>query len=396
MLVLGSVRGPDSTGVAMIDIKLGDVDIVKSVGSPYDLFELKSFDSVVTMYGNNIFMGHCRKATRGDIIKSNAHPFHHGNIVGVHNGTLIRQPGTKRFGTDSESIFHSMDYRGVKETVESMDGAWALVWYDEDTEELNFLRNDQRSLWYAYSADMTKIYWASEYWMIMVAVERDGRNTELYKDKKGNQFFLFPSDWWFRVKLGDDKGKPLTILDPIELKGNVKPATTFFRPYRTPWDWEPEDLNDDLPFHMDPVGSKHTVITPKDPPRLPAPKDNTQTPAGSQSSSQSQTPSETSGENIPSPLQCMSHSQVSNKRNTSGKSIPCILDNGDITIFNGMILTPEEWRVRTVAGCNYCHASVTPQTVTKWLSPDMFLCSTCYPLGRATDQEVIPNWVHAE
>lgn len=390
MLVLGSIRGPDSTGLASIDITRNEVNIIKAVGNPYDLFDQKKFDSVCTMYNKNVFIGHNRKATRGDITKSNAHPFWHGEIVGVHNGTLHthRVPTAEEdFGTDSEGLISSISKVGIQKTIESVAGAWALVWWDNTEQTLNFLRNNERTLWYAFSEDMNKIFWASEWWMINNSMNRDGREVKFAANKNGNHFFMFPPDRWFRFKIPTTKTGEIDQLDPITVKGNVKPQNGFFDRYRhrVPWEWE-DYLDDDPIVYLPSNKGKE---------QNPPPQENTKTPAESHSSSGVTTDSKTSDKPIQSPPQCMDSSAQDNKRNTSERLTPLLLDNGKVKWLDEEI-TVTEFRKRTVSGCNWCRKSVTARTLAKVLSDTTFLCSTCWPSSRAIDAEVIPSWVNAQ
>lgn len=172
MLHLDVLRGVHSTGVAAIG-KSNDA-LVKQVGGPIDLFDMKTFDNALRP-SNNVLIGHNRAATKGKVNKANAHPFDHGNIVGAHNGTLTKQsllPDHNDFGTDSENIMHSLNVRGVDWTIKNLAGAFALVWYDRSDTTINFIRNKERPLCFAYSEDRKSLFWASEAWMITVAAHR--------------------------------------------------------------------------------------------------------------------------------------------------------------------------------------------------------------------------------
>lgn len=92
-------------------------------------------------------VGHNRHATRGAVNSRNAHPFHHGKITLVHNGTLTNQsllPDSKNFEVDSENICWSIDKIGAEATIQKLDGAFTLIWHDANDDTLHIIRNDER------------------------------------------------------------------------------------------------------------------------------------------------------------------------------------------------------------------------------------------------------------
>lgn len=173
LLVLDSLRGEDSTGVAFVE-KSGDVTVTKELGSPYELFESKRFIQSMK-YQTRAMIGHNRFATSGGISKSSAHPFEFDTLVGAHNGTLKNKwklLDANDFKVDSENLFHHIEQKGLKDAIDTCDGAWALVWWDKVKETLNFLRNKERTLFMVTSLDNKTLFWASESWMLTVACNR--------------------------------------------------------------------------------------------------------------------------------------------------------------------------------------------------------------------------------
>ncbi len=130
------------------------------------------------------------------------------------------------------AIFASIEQLGIGATVKMMtegrdshDGAWALTWYDKKDGTINFLRNKHRPLFYAYTKDFDRLFWASEWRMIDAAVHMSGGGYELYVDKDGHRFFPFPDDLHYKFevdafKKGDAPPKPKVR----ELKGKEPPA----------------------------------------------------------------------------------------------------------------------------------------------------------------------------
>jgi glucosamine 6-phosphate synthetase-like amidotransferase/phosphosugar isomerase protein len=175
LLIVDSLRGPHSTGVASVDNRC-DVSVFKKAVDPFEYFTYKKVDAL--FYGvNRILMGHNRWATRGAINHRNAHPFKIGNITGMHNGTLTNQRlliDHTKFEVDSENIIHSINEEGIDETHENLDGAYALVYYDSAADKLNIIRNSERTLFYTYNEKKTVLFWASEPWMLHGILHRRG------------------------------------------------------------------------------------------------------------------------------------------------------------------------------------------------------------------------------
>lgn len=174
LLVFDSIRGEHSTGVAVIDANFSQV--VKSVGDPFELFDTRSYE--MAMRGmHRALIGHNRYATQGAVNKRNAHPFEVMDLIGVHNGTLTNKnalEGGHQIVVDSEAIYNHIAIKGLRDAVNTMRGAWALVWWDATSESMNFLRNSERPLYIttATSGNNATIFWASEEWMLEVALSR--------------------------------------------------------------------------------------------------------------------------------------------------------------------------------------------------------------------------------
>jgi predicted glutamine amidotransferase len=198
LLILDSLRGIDSTGVAFIN-KDTQTEIVKTVGGPYELLEKTVFHKNLNRF-NKAVIGHNRFATKGLVTRNNAHPFEHGQVIGVHNGTLDNKyeidPQSK-FDVDSSSLFHYMNAHGAEKTIPKLRGAWSLCWWDGDYQELCFIRNKERPMFIAEEENGETIMWASEAWMINVAV---GRTKLKYKKPEAT-----PLDTLLRYSI-DEKG----------------------------------------------------------------------------------------------------------------------------------------------------------------------------------------------
>jgi len=171
------VRGHHATGVAAIDTMSRDLTVEKkAVSSPLFLEEKEIMENLFAHKHNfNIYIGHNRWATSGakDADK-NAHPFIHGDVVGVHNGSLRNQrllDDSKDFIVDSDNLFHQLNKSGLNDTLTKTDGAFALNWYDKKDNTLNFIRNSERPLAIGQLSNGCWV-WASEYELLRWLVAR--------------------------------------------------------------------------------------------------------------------------------------------------------------------------------------------------------------------------------
>lgn len=250
LLLLDSLRGMDSTGIAVVKYGGLKVDVAKRASHCFNLFDTKSFSDAVS--GSTLaFIGHNRSATSGARDKDvNAHPFQVGHITGVHNGTLedkdkgmLEDLVGEKFNVDSEALFAAIAKLGVKEVIpklqkgrDSFKGAWSLVWWNSQDRTLNFLRNDHRPLWYCYSEDFKQIFWASEFWMLDVALQKAGNYTLFKKPSKDDptktfRFFQTEVDTLYSVdveKLAKgSKDRPKIAASKLAGKEPVEAATAY-------------------------------------------------------------------------------------------------------------------------------------------------------------------------
>lgn len=211
LLMVDSLRGEDSTGVAGVTKFNGDVLVAKQLGNPFELFNYKPFETVLSR-ANRALIGHNRYATSGGVSKATAHPFEFDTLVGVHNGTLNSKHKLldhTQFKVDSENLYHHIENNGLEDAISKLGGygnAWALVWWDKVAQTLNFLRNNERTLYYTLSDDAQTLFWASEAWMLTAVLARN--------DVKHLDIRLFETDLLHTIHI-DDKG---TLHKPVVRK----------------------------------------------------------------------------------------------------------------------------------------------------------------------------------
>jgi hypothetical protein len=174
LLILDTLRGLDSTGVFCVD-SARQVGYLKVASHPFHLFAMQEYPKwrARAIQSGRILVGHNRKATQGSINSKNAHPFHSGNIVLVHNGTL-RGDHKKDFApvdVDSHALAIAFDENGAENVIPKINGAFALIWWDVEKNRLFAIRNDERPLEIVETDD--SFFVLSESWMALQLLAKD-------------------------------------------------------------------------------------------------------------------------------------------------------------------------------------------------------------------------------
>lgn len=249
LLLADYFRGPDSTGLAAIRTN-GEAHVAKLSSNPIDLFGMTKFNSALNGNQSRAFIGHNRAATRGAVNSLNAHPFHFKHIVGAHNGTLDKESVKAledklgmEYPVDSMALFASIAEFGIDKTIKmcyegktSQDGAWALVWFDQNEGTINFLRNKHRPLYFAYIDAMKetelgfkRLVWASEWWMIREALASSTPVPPIWTEENSNVgFFPFEEDLHYKFDLATLCTGSAKVPKPKvkKIKGKEVPVTS--------------------------------------------------------------------------------------------------------------------------------------------------------------------------
>jgi hypothetical protein len=186
LLILDTTRGLDSTGAFSVDTGR-NLSAVKVASHPFHMFACQDYPAWrgKAVQSGRILVGHNRKATQGSINSKNAHPFHSGNIVLVHNGTL-RGDHKKDYApvdVDSHSLAIAFDEKGAENVIPTINGAFALVWWDVEKNSLFAVRNDERPLQVVETAD--NFYVLSEAWMALQLLDKSTKVLDCYDIKPG-------------------------------------------------------------------------------------------------------------------------------------------------------------------------------------------------------------------
>lgn len=231
LLLIDVVRGPHSTGSGFVGRHKEDFETLKVLGHPFNLFGTKDFEKAMdNIHLTKVIMGHNRYATVGAKSEANAHPFMFEHVIGVHNGTLDKfsDLDEKKFGTDSEAIFASINDIGVEATIAQMSGAWALIWFDRRDHTLNMLNNGKRPLHYCYSEDRCTLIWASELEMLRYVMLRKGKKVSR-GDKGQEQYFTPDKDVLYSWVVPNSINTKFAVPDQIKIEGKAPPVYASFK-----------------------------------------------------------------------------------------------------------------------------------------------------------------------
>ncbi len=156
-------RGRDATGI--FTPRTGIIKMAESAEkflNHKDLQKLKE---------DTCLIGHVRAKTVGNNIGKNAHPFHKGNTILAHNGTLTdifgekglaKQYGMeyKDYDVDSEILavgvnkaFNSKDEEFSIPILSDYQGAAALIFYNEKTDHLYVYHDKERPLFRGWDSE---------------------------------------------------------------------------------------------------------------------------------------------------------------------------------------------------------------------------------------------------
>jgi predicted glutamine amidotransferase len=265
LLIFNQLRGTDATGVGSVSRSNHDGDgnlkmqIAKETGPFYFLEDTKRYNQVFA--GVNLcYIGHNRSKTVGENNRKNAHPFLFPNIMGAHNGTLDFQNKNRlesgsSFSTDSEAIFNTIQVRGIEDTISRIDDteAYALTWFDNNTNTLNLIRNEHRTLVYCYVNDGKTIAWSSEYGMLAAAIHREGLKPV------DDKFIDLPVD---TLHTWDIPLKADEIIKPPTRTKLVGRKTTVYYHSNSYWTKGDNKKKEDTNFQKANIGKDITVYEP--------------------------------------------------------------------------------------------------------------------------------------
>lgn len=175
-LIVDTLRGAHSTGLAWMKQDLSEWNWVRRPMPGWDFVDWEPATKHIRNLRSAVAaIGHNRHATVGKVSTATAHPYEIGDVIGVHNGTLTignGLPDYHRFETDSMALINAINEWGPKDTFETAKGAFANVWFDLRDDTINFIRNSERDLYYAWADNNQVLLYASEAGMLEWIADR--------------------------------------------------------------------------------------------------------------------------------------------------------------------------------------------------------------------------------
>jgi len=214
----GALRGMDSTGVITVE-KNGDFHVDKAAVPSYEFMPEydKSVSKNLALNCGIALIGHNRKGTVGKIGDDTAHPFVINDIFAmVHNGTLYGHTKLAETTVDSEALAHVIEralngddhtLKHLEDELREVNGAYAIVGYNQATHKIHILRNNQRPMCLAETAD--SYYFASEGGMLQWILNRNGI--------KPTSLISVAEDMWLTFSF-DEEGDATLSMDKLDTK----------------------------------------------------------------------------------------------------------------------------------------------------------------------------------
>lgn len=172
LLLINTLRGTDSTGIARVT-RGGKPHIIRdAVRASRFLRKPAVAEFIDPKVDPLVLIGHTRAATKGSITVKNAHPFAFENVIGAMNGTFFGTfDNSEKFETDTEAIYYNIDRaiangEGIAKGIErSMvwTPKFALSFVNRKNNTLNFVRNKERPLSFAYIDGRQTLVWSSDH-----------------------------------------------------------------------------------------------------------------------------------------------------------------------------------------------------------------------------------------
>lgn len=218
LLYITALRGADSTGLLTAKTwgKHTYHKLIKDdIDASYFIWKdgLPKGDKQLDSMTADLFMGHCRAATKGVVNAANAHPFDTGKFIGAHNGTLWGKEWEDQHKTDSQLMFERMENEGIIPTLQDLTwgDAYAISIWEKGTNSLYLGRNHERPLHVGFSKKYGVMYWASEHAMLDFISARRKLDLDIY---------YLPIDTLFKINIDEIAAGNTTPWETFDVKSN--------------------------------------------------------------------------------------------------------------------------------------------------------------------------------
>lgn len=239
MMYTGALRGMDATGVITVELD-GDFHIDKAaLPAAQFLVDYDKSEALITARRTGVaLIGHNRKGTMGGYEDAAAHPFVINNVFAmVHNGTLYGHEKLANTDVDSEALATVLeaalngDKKGtavkrVETALKKVDGAYAVVGYNQVDHKIYIVRNSQRPLYIAETED--SFFFASEGGMLKWIMSRNSATAKEISAVPEETLLTFTMREG-GVKLDSDKldvKKPTPVITHTMGMAGTAPTTT--------------------------------------------------------------------------------------------------------------------------------------------------------------------------
>lgn len=190
-------RGGDSWGLYAFG------SLVKGLG------DLCQADSATTgmMFNAPSILGHTRKATTGEVIPENSHPFRIQNLVGAHNGVVLNHEELNRVNgraceVDSQHIFHHI---AEDKPLSDINAYGAIEYVRQDSENDGVYVGKFNGGDLAVAQTEIGPVWNSNKWDLMSALRVAGIKFRMYKIEENTLYRLFENKAYSVKQLGFGK-----------------------------------------------------------------------------------------------------------------------------------------------------------------------------------------------
>lgn len=183
-LYMSALRGMGGTGCGLV-FKEFDTEYAKSHVSAINFLGSQEWEWVEkNIFASRAVIGHTRSATAGAVKTVNSHPFRYADpennteVMMIHNGHvrnhLSLTPHTFKHDVDSAHVAYALLTKGALPTLELLQGAYTLIWYDKKSKTMNLARNEERELYYVMDKAKTHFFFASEIDFLASILRRNG------------------------------------------------------------------------------------------------------------------------------------------------------------------------------------------------------------------------------
>jgi len=145
-----------------------------------------------TMFNAPSVLGHTRKATTGDIVPENSHPFRIQNLVGAHNGQVtnheeLNKANGRSCEVDSQHIFHHI---AEDKPLTDINAYGAIEYIRQDAEDDGVYLGKFNGGDLAIAQTEIGPVWNSNKWDLISALRVAGIKFRLYKIEENNLYRL--------------------------------------------------------------------------------------------------------------------------------------------------------------------------------------------------------------